>query len=254
MLGKEIRQYAAHSNLTLLRTRLQTDKAGQNDYDSMIRHGRDDEPMFDHVFAPLWRVFFRPSKPVEEKIETFLTANQLIPGNYVACHLRALYGIESRPDPDVLRLTEHAVNCSTQLRPAHPIYFASDSSTAAKMAKKYVGDRGGRLVVNDATIDPPHLDLDKDWKKRDPSYYFDTFVDLYLIALAGCVAFSEGGFGHWGLLIGGNLTCQINSKTRPSGRFINECQWQGGTAGSDSVSIASDYEMAARPPFVEPMP
>jgi hypothetical protein len=145
----------------------------------------------------------------------------------VACHLRALYGIESRPDPDILRLTEHAVNCSTQLRPAHPIYFASDSSTAAQMAKRYVEDMGGttRLVVNSATsMDPPHLDLDRDWKKRDPTYYFGTFVDLYMISLAGCVAFSEGGIGHWGLLIGGNLTCQINSKTRPSGRFINQCQ------------------------------
>jgi hypothetical protein len=217
MIGNEIRQYAADTNLTLLRTRLQTDKAGQNDYDVMIHHERDDdEPTFDQVFAPLWRIFFRPSKAVEEKIQHFLTGNQLIPGNYVACHLRALYGIESRPDPDILRLTEHAVNCSTQIRPAHPIDFASDCSTAAQMAKKYIEDMGGtRLVVNSASsMDPPHLDLDRDWKKRDPTYYFGTFVDLYMISLAGCVAFSEGGFGQWGLLIGGNLTCQINSKTR----------------------------------------
>ena len=120
------------------------------------------------------------------------------------------------------------------------------------MAKKYVGDMGGtRLVVNSASMDPPHLDLDRDWKKRDPTYYFGTFVDLYMISLAGCVAFSEGDFGHWGLLIGGNLTCQINSKTRPSGRFINQCQWQGGAGRGLFSTTTSGSETHAL--FPEPM-
>jgi hypothetical protein len=249
--GKDVRQYAAQSNLTLLRTRLQTDKAGQADYDSMIRH--TDEAKFDHVFAPLWRIFFRPSKAVEAKIVDFLEANQLTPGQYVASHLRALYGIESRSDSILTRLTVQAVNCSSQLRPEHPIYFASDSSKAAQIAQRYASAMGGRLVVHSPDPDPPlHFDLDPNWKRRKPTDYFDTFIDLYLIALAGCVAFSQGGFGHWGLLIGGNVTCQINSKTRRSGRFINECQWKGGTRQPSQTGTLG--EQRHRPPlFPEPM-
>jgi hypothetical protein len=254
MTGNKVRTYAADSNITLLRTRLQTDKAGQVTYDSTMR--LNDEPTFDQVFAPLWRIFFRPSEAVARKIIDFLGEHQLVPGQYVAAHLRASYFVASRPYPELRRLTEHAINCSTEIRPSHRIFFASDDSMAVEIAQTYVGGMGGSIVVHSPDPNPPlHIDLDRNWKHRKPTAYFDTFIDLYVIALAGCVAFSEGGFGHWGLLIGGNLTCQINAKTKPSGRFLNECQWHAGTSKKLSNQTTSGGEMYERASlFLEPMP
>ncbi len=241
-----IKKYAP-TNLTLMRTRYQSNQSGKDLYDATRPHH---EPSFEEVFAPLWRLFFRPSPAVAKLIQDHLTSNDLVPGHYAAAHLRALYAIEDRPQPVIQRWTRNAVNCASQIRPGAPIFFTSDSSVATIMALEYATQQlgGHHLVLHTPNPNPPlHIDRDKDWAKRKPSDYYDTFVDLYLLALAGCVAYSKGGYGHWGLLIGGNVACAISHESNKNGVPKNECKWKHG-------SVEKMPRGKEDPIFLDPMP
>lgn len=221
--SKIILKYAA-TNLTLMRTRYQSTTAGSDLYNSRIDQHKEQD--FNQVFAKVWSVFFRPSVEVEQRIQSELTRMDLIPGNYVAAHLRALYAIEDRPMHQIQQWTHNAINCASELRPGSPIFFASDSANASLIATAYSKSKNARLETHVPNPNPPlHLDREKDWQNRQPSDFYDTFVDLYLLSLAGCVTFNKGGYGHWGLLIGGNLDCKINQATRANGRPKRICQW-----------------------------
>ena len=49
------------------------------------------EASFEDVFHDVWRIFFTPSRPVRDLIETEMKRMALVPGEYSAAHLRALY-------------------------------------------------------------------------------------------------------------------------------------------------------------------
>jgi hypothetical protein len=51
------------------------------------------------------------------------------------------------------------------------------------------------------------------WQKRAPSEYYDTFVDLYLLAMAKCVTYGVGGYGRWASYMSFNSTCAIRHHT-----------------------------------------
>lgn len=243
-----ILKYAA-TNLTLMRTRYQSTTAGSDLYNSRI--GPHNELAFNHVFAKVWSMFFRPSYPVEKRIQEELTRMQLIPGNYVAAHLRALYAIEERAVGQIQRWTHNAINCASELRPGSPIFFASDSANASQLAWAYSQSKGARLETHVPNPNPPlHLDRDKEWESRKPSDYYDTFVDLYLLSLAGCVTFNRGGYGHWGLLIGGNLECSINQGTNNKGRPKRTCEWHKAAP----AEIPGQFDATNMQLFPDPMP
>jgi hypothetical protein len=262
--SKIIRKYAP-TNLTLMRTRYQSNVAGKDIYNA-ARHD-DEEPVFEEVFAPIWRLFFRPSPAIALIIQDHLESSGLVPGHYVAAHLRALYAIEARPLYMTTRWTINAVNCASQLRPGAPIFFTSDSSDATNIAQTYAAEQRGKLVIHTPHPNPPlHIDQDPDWQDHKPSDYYDTFVDLYLIALAGCVAYNKGGFGSWGMLIGDSSNCSISHEAKKNGVFLNECPWHGagggdgdgdGSSHQDVIAavqnrvVSSDHVPAL---FLEPMP
>lgn len=243
--SKVMRQYGP-TNLTLMRVRYQSNIAGQDYYN--LRRYSEDEPTFMEVFASIWRIFFRPSHDVANIIDQHMASNGLVPGRYVASHLRALYAIEYRPPRITRRWTLNAVNCASKLRPGAPIFFTSDSKDATEIALEYGKQRNGNVILHPPHPNPP-LHLDGDWTNHTPADYYDTFVDLYLIALAGCVAFNKGGYGHWGLLIGGNITCRISHAGNAKGVFDNECAWHGGPAISASTPVRK-----SEPLFLDPMP
>ena len=109
--------------------------------------------------------------------------------------------------------------------PGGPFYFASDSNYAITLAKRYGRQRRAVVVARlNGKQEPLHLDKVPDWQQRPPSDYYDTFVDLYLLALGKCVACSMGGFGSWAFLIS-NSTCWIRHHTAPG---ITPCEWNDG--------------------------
>jgi len=233
-----ISQYAA-GGIALIRARFQTsverhvynsDVFGYKDENMTIINMPGTEPDFDTVFSHIWRVFFTPSPPVASKIQSKLDELGLKPNHYVASHLRALYGVENRAKQLIKKFTENALACATQIRPDVPIFFASDSSIATEYAlqfngKKMTSSNGLRVVTSVPDPNPPwHLD-----SFLGPTASFhDTFVDLYLLAMAGCVTYNKGGYGQWSLLIGGNIQCSMaqfiigRKSNNPKEDF---CQW-----------------------------
>ena len=229
--SKVLTMYAI-GNISLIRTRYQSYNGGADWYNKQLFQG---EPAFDDVFHKVWKILFRPSIPVATAIETQLQEMNLIPGAYVSAHLRALYNKNDRDIGIIREWTENALNCASQLRPGRPIFFASDSANASMIASVYAEMKGGIIVTHTPNPNPPlHLDRCADWQTRQPYEFYDTFVDLYLLALGGCVTYNKGGYGHWSLLIGGNVSCSINQKTGVT-RGYTVCDWEEG-----SLSLPED--------------
>jgi hypothetical protein len=229
--------------MSLIRSRYQSYSGGSSWFNSQLLPG---EPTFNEVFSSVWRIFFTPSKPIKEKISKELDRLHLVPGEYAAAHLRALYAIKARPKHMIRNWARNALNCASTLRPGQPIFFASDSSDAVSSAKLYATEKQAQIVSRDHDPDPPlHLDKPKDWKTRPVSDFYDTFIDLYLLALSKCVTYNQGGFGHWGLLIGGDISCVIEQKD-------NVCGWVDG--GDDAHGQGKERnDIEKQPLYLEAM-
>jgi hypothetical protein len=173
-----------------------------------------------------------------------MNAMGLKPNQYVAAHLRALYAVkeEDRADWYIQMFTENALACATNLRQGMPIFFASDSHVATEHALKLgkhdtstnvskffdhqtiAAALSKGVVVSEHNPNPPwHLDA----RLGPVEKFYDTFVDLYLMALAGCVTYNMGGYGHWALLIGGNVKCSLKQEAIGNKRMLKDpCKFQ----------------------------
>ncbi|OEU14794.1 hypothetical protein FRACYDRAFT_241348 [Fragilariopsis cylindrus CCMP1102] len=216
------------------------------------------EPNFETVFAHVWKIFFTPSPPVASKIQSKLDAMDLQPNHYVASHFRALYGVAERPEKEIEQYTANAVACATQIRPNVPIFFASDSAHATERALQYNNEEVGspshhiRVVTSIPNPNPPwHLDS---YVSGPTEKFYDTFIDLYLLALGGCVTYSNGGYGHWGLLIGGNVDCNIRQLFigRKSNSKKDFCKWSSSDSKTKEVATTV-YGNDSGPLFLPPM-
>ena len=191
---------------------------------------------FNAVFSEMWKVFFTPSPPIQTILRSRLTNFGLVPNAYVASHLRALYAVDERPTEEIHRFTKNALACATQIFPGVPIFFASDSAIAIEHAQEFDGTEigGGSGGFRSTTLQvittagaaananaakPGETDTNTTSAAKQPWHldsfigpvenFYDTFVDLYLLAMAGCVTYNKGGYGHWGMLIGGHLQCEM---------------------------------------------
>jgi len=83
--------------------------------------------------------------------------------------------------------------------------------------------------------------------------------------LAGCVVYTEGGYGHWALLISGGMkgaknhnlssseSCAINAQfARRTRAFKTECKWKDHDHNGHEDVTAALVEQTA-PLFLEPM-
>jgi hypothetical protein len=139
-------------------------------------------------------------------------------------------------------------SCASNLRPGKPIFFASDHKHASVVAKEYGIWLNSSIVTHQSNPDPPlHMDKIENTSSRPASDYYDTFVDLYLLAFGECVSyFSKGGFGNWGLLIGGNIECVVKW-TRNTKGIVHPCNWTGAS------DIQKFTPQLTKPLFLEPM-
>ena len=175
------------------------------------------------AYHDIWKAVFTPSPNVQARIDQILHALGLTPNSYVAVHVRAVY----TKNTTGTREEVNAVNCGVQLvagdkSPRMPIYFASDSVVVTQRAIRYGQTHHIQVVGRVNVSETMHLDRGSnflkrtnDWKGRPPSDFYDTFVDLYLLALAKCSSFGTGGYGSWGAVIGPNFGCKtINHRKR----------------------------------------
>ena len=241
---------ACASKTQCVRAKYQSYDGGQGWYNEQLK---GNESAFNEVFHDVWRVLFTPSPPIATKIKQEMAQKGLAPGEYGAAHLRALYDRDGRSAGQTRIWTRNALNCTTQLRPGKPIFFASDSKIASDFSVVYGARMNGIVVTHQNHPDPPlHLDKAENFSdtsvaRRPVSDYHDTFIDLYLIALSRCVFISKGGFGQWGLLIGGNTSC-VKKWKRGKNSILNPCDW----ANPPNSSFVTTRATLTQPLFLEP--
>ena len=235
-----ILEYAA-TGLSFMRARYQTGQPADS-YNKLVFNPNSteigalddqDEFGFENLFSRVWRVCFTPSPPIQDILKSRLSSLGLVPNEYVASHLRALYATDERPIEEIHRFTENALACATKIYPGVPIFFASDAGQALEYAQGYNGKevydinkqsiKLKVLTAGDSVLSPSSAETAKNDNKNASaiphpwhldSYigpvenFYDTFVDIYMLAMAGCVTYGKGGYGHWGMLIGGHIKCQ----------------------------------------------
>jgi len=246
-LAEDVREAVVSQNISV-RTKYQSYDGGEGWYNE---HLIGNELSFNELFHDVWNVFFTPSPPVARVIKQEMVRSGLVPGKYASAHIRALYALTYRAPGQTRKWTSNAINCASKLRPSSPIFVASDSALASQHALNYGKNHSGWVVTHQNNPDPPlHLDkaenLTLGEARHPPSAYYDTFVDLYLLALGGCVYFTKGGYGHWALLIGGNITCGFRLKRNKKG-IVNPCGWEGTIAPDTPQPVITD------PLFLEPL-
>jgi hypothetical protein len=220
------------SELPILRTRFQAFHSGSEWYNQQVQPG---EATFEEVFHDLWRITFTPAPTVRSIIQSELQRMDLFPGHYTSIHLRAFYATPHRPAEVLMKWSENAIRCASNLNPHIKSYFfTSDSDDARAFAMTYRHD----LHVGTRTPNPnPPLHLDKasaNGQNRPVSDFYDTFVDLYLLATGNCVTYNVGGFGKWALLISKNSSCFNVQDTFWQG-IRNPCDWDDGIGEADAL-------------------
>eukprot|EP00797_Seminavis_robusta_P023157 Sro377_g130000.1 n/a (456) ;mRNA; f:17178-18618 len=200
------------ANATVMICEMQANDYGQEWYDD-----RDEQlGMFRHM----WHWAFTPAPPIAQRVKDNFDRLGIVPGEYAAAHIRAVYAVKERSEKEMTQMTHHAMNCISMLRPGGPFFVASDTAFAVKTAIEYGRSKNVTVWHNQQWSlpeQPLHLDM---YDAKDPSLvpedFYDAFVDLYLLGSTRCVAHGQGSFGHWGYLLGYNSTCEIRHRRGPS--------------------------------------
>jgi len=121
-------------------------------------------------------------------------------------------------------LYSNALACVDRMSPGThlPIYLASDSSFGEYMqnistlpirASSSSSSTSTSTWGNSTThADPLHIDANE-YQGRDPSHFYQAFVDMYIMANATCLSRGSGGFGLLPIRIGGVTCTLIHTKT-----------------------------------------
>ncbi|CAB9509157.1 unknown protein [Seminavis robusta] len=172
------------------------------------------------MFRHMWHWAFTPAPPIAQRVKDNFDRLGIVPGEYAAAHIRAVYAVKERSEKEMTQMTHHAMNCISMLRPGGPFFVASDTAFAVKTAIEYGRSKNVTVWHNQQWSlpeQPLHLDM---YDAKDPSLvpedFYDAFVDLYLLGSTRCVAHGQGSFGHWGYLLGYNSTCEIRHRRGPS--------------------------------------
>jgi hypothetical protein len=200
--------YSNRPRVKLVRVKYQTPDHGALYYNNQRRPG---DPTFDQVYHDTWRVCFTPTSPIAQQIEQQMQTFGILPGQFVATHVRALYQVVDREEGILSYWAQNAIRCATAF-PAMPILFVSDSSRVIRIAKSYANQNGIFVVARPHPKEPLHLEKADNWTTRDASEFYDTFVDLYMLGMSSCVAYNMGGYGKWGSQIGYNSSCAFHMK------------------------------------------
>jgi hypothetical protein len=204
---------ATEDNQTAVRCRFQAPDRGATFYHAHQEATTD--PTLAQVTRSLWNLFFTPVPAVAQRISDGLQQHSLVPGHYIAMHVRALYAVKDQ-DPYLVRYwTYNAVNCTSQLvepnrgDAATTLFVAADATYASKLAQNYGAKYGWTVVHSTTTSEPLHLDKAAHWQDRPSSDYYDAFVDLYLLALSRCVTFGMGNYGRFASWLSVEPSCAL---------------------------------------------
>lgn len=282
--------YVRHPNVettptALLRLRVQSATGLAHYYDDRnetesrkrkVTLGEPDEAPFADVYHDVWRIFFRPSQGVEQRIHDVLRYPYVVksplqqssqpepllrPGAYTAIHIRALHARKTVQPELAEEIAVNGLKCATTLRPGGPFYLASDHQYVIKATEDYLVsnnhfDTKVLVRIEDETADDPlHLAKATNLNERHPSEFYDTFVDLWILGMSRCLVYNMGGFGTLGLLIGYDSQCSVNQKTLQRGPKVKCADWIEPNKTHTAVVPLHDNAAQQLPPlFLDPMP
>ena len=214
------------------RLSLQIPDGGEDFY---AQHKRS-HSTYPQVFHELFRTFFTPVPRLQTLIDSKMKEHNLIPGEYAATHLRAMYGNRKWRDPnETIALSVNGINCASSLYPGAPVYFAADIKFAVEVAREYGRQRHLPVGSLDFLENPIHFDRDPDWRSRQASDYDDTFVDLFMLGQSRCVTHSNGGYGSFGSLLSYDASCNIRYFKGRNIQF-QQCSWTNPDGSNETLS------------------
>jgi hypothetical protein len=223
---EELMELVMNPDSPLVKARVQSHDYGSVYYNQNARN--DAEPTFEQIYHVCWRAMFTPSPPVANLITAQLQQSRLVPGKYVGIHIRALYAVKER-DPDmVAHWARNAIHCASQLQAGGPFYMSSDSAAAVRMGTQYGEDRGVWVAARSQAGETEPYHLDKAPLSAKAPDFYDTFVDLYLLAMSRCVTYNMGGYGTWALFISpfANQDGKACSLQHHNASGIHKCEWE----------------------------
>ena len=178
------------------------------------------------VFHGIFRALFMPVPRLQAKLEEQMKDHHLVPGQYAAVHLRNMYGNRIWRHPnETIALVVNGINCASTIYPGAKIYYAADDKFAVDAAREYGRQRSlpvGSLEFNE---DPLHIDKVDGWENKSSVEYDDTFMDLFLLGQARCVAYGNGGYGSFGSLLSYDANCSI--RYFRGRNMVRNCTWTG---------------------------
>ena len=195
------------------------------------------EPTYEQVFRDCWYSAFIPVPAIQQRIAEEMTTLGLQRNEFQAIHIRSRY--HSKPEGGRLRsLCRNALHCIFQATPQRasetPIYVSADHRSAVwatlvysrQLALNHVTARDADflLTLNEQQADEEsstlHMDRGtnhlgrrpKDWTAHqfEAKEFYDTFVDLYILSQAECIAVNVGNYGKWANLLSDKPTCEIS--------------------------------------------
>lgn len=180
-------------------------------------------------YREIFRALFVPSPPLADAMKTHHIDWMNTNANaqpYSVAHYRALYGSQTPPTSFLSAVAKNAVHCASRLLPDGRNYnttvvFISDSSKAMTTVQNTFGPK---VWIRASSLLQPILHLDKATRNQadvpfQPKDFFDTFLDMFLMAGASCVSYGQGGFGKLGSLLCQNPSC--SSRHFEGGQMIS---------------------------------
>lgn len=173
------------------------------------------------IFHHLFRIMFQPSPKVAKMMQQQMEVNNLVPGKYIASHMRAWYpgapirNARAKPFEEqqavMKREVTRVVKCASKLRTDSntPIYFASDRDNVNEFVRReYNISQHNVYTMQGDNTKPVHIMNGK----AGISSMYPIFVDLLIMGHASCVSFDRGGYGRFAMYMSYNGTSCYQSR------------------------------------------
>ena len=205
-----IRHQSMQTDRRVVNAQVNNDDFGETYYNSKLLEGEADAQT---AFHEVWDVLFRPSFMLEERVRESTRLMGLTPGEYASVHIDYDAVPASDQEREELKaMVENAMNCMSGLRPGGPFLVAAQTFAIAREAIIYGKHKGvhvhAKQIAHDTSTTPNDL--------------YVSFVEIMLMANTKCVAYSKGGYGQLGYILGWDFDCKINYSPP------QECEWTDG--------------------------
>ena len=214
-----IQEQASHVDRVIVNSMFNDDSFAEFTWNDKRKEG---EVTADKAFHDVWNILFKPTFMMQERISESLRLIGLHEGEYAAAHID--YEMEPQDDVEERELKEkvqNAMNCLSQLRPGGPYFVAAQTYDIARMAQAYGKAKNvevhAKQIMHDAGTVPKDL--------------YISFVEIYFMANARCVAYNRGGYGQLGYMLGFDYDCRV----RYSNPREKKCEWKDGSSSATAA-------------------